>query len=307
VRNVGAKRLKRGLTIIELTVAIVVLVGIVTIAVVMLPNARVRGKQVTSTTYLRGIAHALIVWDQNSNGFPVPSALDLKITTTAEIGAAKDHSANMWSILIYNGFVPAELLVSPLEKNRNIKPFTRYAMTAPAAAVDPANALWDPAFSADFTKGNGGVSYANLPHTPARRAYWKRGTLFSSMSQVDEIVPLIADRGPKVTGVAPGGNGGMGVTLENPRSNALGRRGTKGTWEGGVAFNDMNVETFKGIENGWCAPSRQQRCTYTDASGQVRIDIPFFDEPDDPSRTNTYLGIFTTAGEKESDFTAIWD
>ncbi len=295
MRGIVSKRFDRGMTIVEVAIAIIVAVAAAAIVMVMLRKPLQTQRETMSTSYLHGIAQAFIVWDQHNNGYPVPSALDLKNTTTAEIGAAKDHSANMWSILIYNSFVPVDLLVSPLEKNGNITPFAAYAMNTPAAAVDPPNALWDPAFSADFTKGTGGVSYANMPHTPARRKLWQTTN--------DARIALISDRGPQVMGIAAGGGG---VMLANQSSNSLWVSRRTGTWQGGVAYSDASVETYKSFENGWCHPS-QQSCTYVDSSGQTRTDIPFFDEPDDPSRTNTYLGIFTTAGEKDSDFTAIWD
>lgn len=295
---------RRGVTIVELAVLLVV-IGIVTcVLAVYLSGQRVMGRAVSNTSYLRGIGSGLLVWQMNSpDGKPIPSKLDLMNTTTREVGAAKDHSANMWSILAYNGVLPPGILVSPLEKNPSIREFAGYAMAAPPAAVDPANALWDPAFTADFTTSVGGVSYATVPLTSARRDRWKSAAASGAVPSAN-AVPLVANRGPEVASV---GEGGVGVSLVNPSSNTIGLGVQKKIWEGAVLFNDLHVAELSGFEDGWAAQTQVQRATYVNAGGKTVVDIPFFDEPDDPSRTNTYLGIFTAAGEKDSEFTAIWD
>lgn len=295
----GLTSLDRGFTIVELIVAIVVCILLGAVLAVWLTSEQRTQREIKNASYLRGISQAFVVWGQGTNqGMPVPSELDLLNATTREIGAAKDHSANMWSMLVYAGFVPVDLLVSPLECNANIQPFSGYQATAPNAAVDPANALWDPAFTADFTKRIGGVSDANLPHTQGRRSIWKRASEWSSHPQAR--IPLLSNRGPQLM---QRGSGRNGISPANPRSNTLDQ---SGTWRGSVVFSDIHVEMVTGFSGGWRDATNHVQ-TYTDMLGAQVVDIPFWDEPDDPLRTNTYLGIFTTAGDKDSDFTAIWD
>ena len=47
--------------------------------------------------------------------------------------------------------------------------------------------------------------------------------------------------------------------------------------------------------------------TYRGSDGATWNDVIFYDEPDDPSKSNAYLGIFTTAGSSAPEFRAIWD
>lgn len=118
---------------------------------------------------LRGVMQALVVCAQNNReDYPFPGNMDIDNTTITEVGTAKNHSANVWSILIYNGFLPVDLMVSPAEANERISPFTNSQFSNPPKAVDPVKALWDPAFSVDFTKGQGGTSYAHTMPTANR-------------------------------------------------------------------------------------------------------------------------------------------
>ncbi len=247
---------------------------------------------------LRSVAQGLIVWAQNNTGdFPLPQQLDKDNATTAEVGAAKNHTANIYSLLIYNGFASPNVLVSPAEVNRNIKPFEKFQFSSPSFAVNPNKALWDPAFTVDFTKGVGGASYACLQPTPARYASVKWSGETTDASRV-----VLASRGPRVTGVSQR-DGSLVPTVDNPASNSFRMYGDGPAWKGHFAFNDGRVDSTGGFV--W--QDEPNPPTYTTVQGQRRPDVPYYDEPDDATGDNSYVGLFTTAGERAKDFVGIWD
>lgn len=290
--------LERGITLVELCV-IVVLSVLAVVVLLASVGGRMRGhdgaRSVKDASQLRGIMQGMIVWSQNNHDdYPLPSKIDLKNTTTAQVGDAKNTSANIWSVMIYNGFLPVELMVSPAECNGNITPYTSYEYSSPHLAVDPAHALWDPGFPVDFTTGTGGTSYAHLMPTAARRHPW------SNTLSASEVV--ISNRGPEIAGTT---GSGLDITpvMARPDSNTLLIHGSRDAWEGHFGFNDNHVEflttmDWKGLE---------KPITFTAKDGSTKLDIPFYDEQDDPSGTNAYLGIFTKAGTEAGEFSAIWD
>lgn len=250
----------------------------------------------------------MIVWAQNNNGeYPLPSRLDRSDMTVAAAGRAKDTTANIFSMLIYSGFIPPEMCVSPAETNRRIRMDEDYEFAEPAAAKNPRQALWDPAFSADFTDGKrGNVSYAHLElsgriggEAPSRLGRWR--DTFNSM----EVA--IVNRGPQIAGAAKNEDGSVTAALANPESNTLRIHGDGTAWSGHAGFNDASVVFVERKLGDGMRLDASNSVTYTAADGREWADIFCFDEPDDPKSLNNYLGIFTTAGEKPGDFTAIWD
>src|SRR5690606_32187581 len=135
-----------------------------------LTNAREAARQVKDAAQIRNFIQAMVVFALNNKDvYPLPSLLALNNDTVADAGAAKDTTANTFSILVYQGAISTELLVSPAESNPTIKRFNDYEFVDPKAAVNPAKALWDPALSADFSEGKTGhISYAHLQPTGGR-------------------------------------------------------------------------------------------------------------------------------------------
>ncbi len=108
---------------------------------------------------------SLIVWASNNNGsYPLPSQLDVANMTVAEKGRAKDTTANILSLLIFNGHISTEMCICPDEANKRIANFEDYEYSNPKKAVKPQEAMWDPAFSTDFTKGKGNWSWRTCSH-----------------------------------------------------------------------------------------------------------------------------------------------
>jgi type II secretory pathway pseudopilin PulG len=290
-----------GFTLIELLVAVFLSIVVI---VVLLPAVSPRNRhpgghrQLKDSTQVRGILQGMIIWAQNNqDDYPLPSNVDKNDTTVGTIGAAKDTSSNIFSLLIYNGFVPTEMFKSPAEVNRSIDVYEDYEFDAPSTAVVPNSALWDPAFhaspSAPFNIGTaansadiGNNSYAHTAPVDARRPLW--GATFVATEAA------IANRGPGVIRVDQTPEGP--VPVFDPDSNTLLIHGSRTRWEGNVGYNDnhVNFETRLGPEG----------LIYKTATGKERPDLIFFDEPDDPTGTNAYLGIWITAGDTRKDYTS---
>lgn len=294
---------RRGFTLIELGAVIATLgVGAAALSVASpVDKARATARQIKDATQIRNLTTSFIVWAQgNRDIYPLPSKLDTRNVTVKEIGRAKDTTANIWSLLVWNGQVTPELLVSPLENNVNIKVDNNYQNNLPTAAVKPADALWNPGFSVDFTGGKTGhASYAHLQPAGDRLKRW--GNTFKD----DEAI--ISTRGPEVTGVQYLDGDLAQPAFANADSNTFKMfpANSPGAWAGNVAFNDNHVEFI----SDHFKPGRPLKTAlrFTDADGKALPDVTFYDEPTDPSAVNTYMGIFTAAGEKPAEFKAIWD
>jgi hypothetical protein len=290
----GATR--RGLTIVELIVVVVVLIMVLVIAAFLILPAFPRrphggNRLLKDSMYVRGIHQAMVMWAQNNRDeYPLPSNVDVENTTVAEEGRAKNTTANIMSMMVFNGSITPDILVSPAEVNERIRWYENYEYDNPSRAVRPADAHWDPGLRADFTgEGGGHISYAHLLPAEHRLAKW--GNTFIATE------PVVGTRGPEITAARRLGNGAVAPTFAKARSNTFLLQGTKDRWKGNIAFNDNHVEFLFELSNG----------TYTNAAGQETADLIHYDEPDDPSELNHFLGIFIRAGEKRSEFKAIWD
>ena len=135
------KRCARGLTAVEVIAIVVVVVVLIGILLPAMGGSNHRGgggRQLKDQTQVRGIVQAMQLWAQNNGDrYPLPSLIDKDNATVGEIGAAKDTTANIYSILIYNGNIPTEICVSPAESNGKIEEFGTYALDKPASAVNP--------------------------------------------------------------------------------------------------------------------------------------------------------------------------
>lgn len=262
----------RGFTAMEfIAIVLVIAGGILLIAFLFtLRPTRTTQPRLSEQQVLLGIIQAFDVSVEFNDGIFLPSEIDLNSTTVSEHGSAKDTTANLVSLLIYNGLLPPTMLVSPAEVNRNIQEKMDYQYDEPDAAINPVLAMWDPSFSADFIGGEGNISYALMPPVGARRALW------NTNRPADTV--MLGNRGPHTWKTDNG--------LEwNTESQTMLIWGPTDRWRGFVAFGDGHVEQL--------------------SSPLIGDDHLFFDEPDRP--TNAFLGIWTTAGETMDDHTFIWD
>src|SRR4051794_25187775 len=75
-------------------------------------KARSTARQLKDSTQQRGIHQGFVLWAQNNNDeYPLPAKIDKRNDTVKEKGRAKNTSANIMSVLIYNGFFSPELCV----------------------------------------------------------------------------------------------------------------------------------------------------------------------------------------------------
>jgi len=295
---------------------VVLLVALVLAAFLLsaLGKPRINNRHPKDSTQIRGLAQCMVVWANNHNGeYPLPSAIDITDSTVAEKGRGKDTTANIFSTLIFNGFISPEISISPAEANTSgLQRDEDYVYNAPPKAIDPANALWDPAFSADFTNGNiSNFSYAHLQSSGTRGVSGAKptGRLLKWRDTFDPGEAILSNRSPELSAVnlagKPTSESSYSPVIKNPASNTFLIHGGRSTWEGYIAFNDGHVEFITSLKP--FKPSGAKATpTYSTAAGP-RLDAIFFDEPDDAAQANTFLGIFTTAGEKPEDFKAIWD
>lgn len=270
------------------------------------PAIVAKARQMKDATQIRGIHQAMVIWAQsNQDKFPLPSEIDKKGSTQAGPDASKDTTANIMSLLVFNGFIPPEMLVGPAESNQNIKVVENYQYSNPTRAVRPAEALWDPALSADFTGGKtGNVSYAHLQPVAKRREQW--------MNTFSAMYPQVGNRGPRIDGVEPD------VQSTNPlarwvkaapgMSNTYAIHGQPQTWEGNIGYADSHVEFLTSLG----PPADATPLTWLsfrsreDNTKQI-LDVYFYDEPEDRETGNAYLGIFTKSGSQKPEWQSIWD
>jgi type II secretory pathway pseudopilin PulG len=292
----------RAFTLIEFLAVLIVCVGAMAVLILTLRASMARRyRPMKDATQVRGIHQGLILWRQsNSDRYPLPSELDAaNQTVNAESPETKDTTANIISILLYNGFFSPELCISPQESSPSIKVFEQYAYSEPptAAAADKTLALWDPAFNTDFTGGKTGhFSYAHaLPSGAARRRLWSN-TLVATEA-------VIGNRGPEIAASNKGKSRKVSPSPRSAFSNTYGIHGPRTTWEGNIAYGDNAVH----YETSMFTETANGSLTYTDTAGVKWNDLLFFDEPDDVAGTNNYLGNFIKAGKEPADFTAIWD
>lgn len=297
LRRRGGCHGRAGATMADAVVTVVVVgLCLLVVAGVMLPaigRTRCGGSRfIKDGTQVRGIHQGLVLFAQNNRDrFPVPSEYDAANATIdpGDAGAeSKDTTANVISVLIYNGFFSTELCVSPAEQNPNIVQFTTYAQSMPEKAAKPEQALWDPAFSADFTEGKtGNFSYAQSYFMGTRRAMWS--------DTFEATQAAIGNRGPLVKGL----DSSREPILDNPTSTTLLIHGGRKTWEGNIAYNDnhVNFETKMSPDS----------TPYARKEGGSVPDCLFFDEPDDVSGMDNLLTIITRNGAKDEDIKTIWD
>lgn len=237
----------RAFTLIELLVVISIIGLLISILLPSLGKARASARQLKDATQIRGVHQSLVIWGQNNHGnYPLPSTIDTQNYTMDDDPAIdKDNLGNIFSLLIFNGYVPTELMISPAEVSQKIAEDLDYQLDGPPAALQPELALWDPGFTgvagetgSGTGKGrrNGGLightSYATLTPFGLRRRAWS--------ATYEHTEAVLGNRGPIYGGSAldgwtltPGPFGQESLTLKI--------HGGPKTWEGNVAYNDSRV------------------------------------------------------------------
>ncbi len=245
----------RGFSAIELLVVIGVVVLLTLIALPLVGGFRNHHhgpRFLKDSTQVRGIVQAAAIWAQNNNEkYPIPSEVDLTGATISRpdglVGADRrlDTTGNMLSLLIWNGFFPVELTVSPAEMG-NVDVMYPYQSASPSAAVTPGNAYWDPAFrGTPLDEWGGGIpgKVGDPSHNSYAQAPWfdDRAYLWSNTFSATQA--CLGNRGPAFTlkndlwEPIPGNSFGA-------RSTTMAIHGPKDQWHGNVGFNDQHVEFY---------------------------------------------------------------
>jgi hypothetical protein len=295
---------RRAFAIRELIAVIVVIVIIGSLIWVMIPRSRSESRRQKDGDQIKGLHVGLVMWAQGGpDSYHLPSYYDKANYTLDMPAREKDTTSNIFSMMVSNGTIKPELLVSPLETNRHVVPCTKYEFDKPSGTARPELAIWDPKLSARLDGSQpGNVSYAHLQPAGERKTRW------SNTFAANEAV--LSNRGPQIASTTPNPDGSVTPTLALPTSNTLRFYGRGKSWSGWAAFNDNHVE-FRSdyLRSGkpFSVSSGPLTPTYVNSKNQKLPDLFCHDEPDDPKAANDYLGIFLKAGDSPADFRAAWD
>jgi len=234
-------------TLIELLVVIAVIALLIGILLPALGQARQVARQVKDATQIRGLAQGMAVWAQtNKEVYPRPSEVDRNdATVMATEPQVKDNTGNILSLMIYNGFVPTDMLVSPAEVSELIEVDRGYEDQRPSAALDPVSAVFDPGFAGvpierggsaggSVRRLEGGIGFTSYAHSAPfgdREKTW--------MATNDSAQVILGNRGP-VYGGDPG-DWYLAPGLFGRESRTLKIHGRSTEWSGNVGYNDLRV------------------------------------------------------------------
>lgn len=236
----------RAISFVELLIVIAIIAILIGILLPSLSGARAQSRQLKDATNIRTIAHSLTLFAQNNRGqYPLPGAIQPS-PFTGQQGEVLNTTGNLLSLLIFNGSLPVENCISPVESNTDrVVRKTNYQFTPPTALPD---ALWDPTFRgtptdeartfgtvATTSTDPGNNSYAPLVMVGKRRRLWQDTTTF--------VTPVIGNRGPTYQETSAPNSGRYRLTNDATGlfSHTLLIHGPRHSWEGNIAHNDGHV------------------------------------------------------------------
>lgn len=203
-------------------------------------------RSIKDATQLLHIHKAFTVFSNQFDGiWPKPGLINTKGIEpgVGEEDQSLNTTANLYACAIAHQFLMPAMVVSPIERNSNVKVDRDFNLDAYSPLDDT---YWDSRFVADLETGSN-TSYAHMP------IYGKRGSM-RWRNRIDSEWILLANRGPR-DGKA------------NPKSYTT---DPHGFWSGILGFGDGHVEFHRDmtIEN----------LTYDDDDGNEHPDNVFADE-----------------------------
>lgn len=244
---------RRAFTLIEVgAITAMLTIGAATV-LPQLQEARATARQLKDATQIRGITQACAIWAQhNGDRYPTPSRIDKTGTTLPRPAGLKgrdirlDTTGNTLSLIIFNGFIPIELTLSPAEVG-HVEVMKNYQTAYPTTAVDPAKCLWDPAFRGTPLDEWGGKvpgavgdashnSYAQAVYQGARESIWSN-TFSATEACWGNRGPAYILRDNAWHPLAGSTFGDGSTTMEI--------HGDPETWEGNIGYNDQHVDYVK--------------------------------------------------------------
>ena len=326
---------RKGFTLIELLVVIAIIALLIGILLPALGKARQSARQLKDQTQVRGILQGMVVWAQNNgDNYPLPSVVDKAnqtvVAATPADAVKKDITRNIWSLLIFNGFVPVEMFVSPAESNGSVTVMNGYETDRPQGSAVANKGLWDPKYrgtcldQAPLPTGavpnESNNSYAHSMPVGLRKAKW--GNTFTSTEAV------VANRGPAYT--FTGADNSLVWDLVagdfGANSNTLLIHGSRTKWEGQVGYNDNHVDfslqpdpegvtwTFTGLNPGMRTQrdnifvneddkTRQTGQNYMNPIPGGQQGLGSASDPKAGSNSNIYLRPYTSMTQVATTFT----
>ncbi len=248
------------------------------------------------STNVRNSLQALTTWSQsNRDSYPLPSELDTDGSTLAGPASEKDTTGNILSVLIFNGMATPQVLVSAAESNTaQVQRLDTYEYTTPAAAANPAKALWDPQFRGTPDDPVRGASSSRLGHQSFAHVlpFGNRRTQWTNSANANQ--PVFGNRGPTYAANDAGASSSKWVLLPGPLgvdSNTLLIHGGRRTWEGNIGYNDIHVTfetkpTPSGLEVALAAPLAKGR-----SPAKTAPDNLFVNESDEFEGDGTTGGV----------------
>lgn len=235
--------MRRGMTKMEVLIAVVCSVIVIVLAGLILVRPRHGSVMLKDATLLRTINQSFIIAASEHEDYMLTPARAMRQMTpepTGEDHTAMDVTASLYSLHIMQNYVSPDMLCSPAEPSRLITAMGRdeydFEIYAPATGV-----LWDPAFTADLQTGSH-TSYAHLALSGERMVTAWRGAR--------QRFPVLSNRGPSDGRSTPES---LTLRIHEPHTR----------WLGHVCHSDNSILLMETMTPDW-----------------LRVDIAGTDMPD---------------------------